>query len=286
MDGEMLMCDDNIPIDVSELGELLLAEEIIPAVYYLAVEPDGTAPLEEYYLLLDGAPLSKEALRYGVPLRNGQGLVVALSPEDAGSKVISYEIMKYDIAHDLPLPVGETIHECAIYGAILHPEYFGALPAPLLTPWGYTTRARTLANGIYWLETEQGEETLAVGFPLWNADLSKAALGYAHQCDYDLSHGIDQTLGYQFFPRKAICIAVFELLLARSEWLDEDKVVLPALMNAIWRDCPEYARYYNATANGALRKLFQSLGLLTKLPDSVGSIIATDPDVGTDFWRW
>ena len=90
MDGEMLMCDDNIPIDVSELGELLLAEEIIPAVYYLAVEPDGTAPLEEYYLLLDGAPLSKEALRYGVPLRNGQGLVVALSPEDAGSKVIQW----------------------------------------------------------------------------------------------------------------------------------------------------------------------------------------------------
>lgn len=281
-----ILSEEYLPVDVSELGELVFAEQICPGVYYFMVQLEERASVEEYYLLLDDAPLSKEALRYGVPLRNGQGLVVSMSQEDAGSKVIGYEIMKYDIAHDLLLPVGETIHECAVYGAILHPEYFGTLPAPLMTPWGYTTRTRTLANGIYWLETEQGEETLAVGFPLWNADLSKAALGYAHQCDYDLSHGIDQTLGYQFFPRKAICIAVFELLLARSERLDEDKVDLPALMNAIWRDCPEYARYYNATANDALRMLFQSMGRLTKLPDSVESIIATDPDAGTDFWRW
>lgn len=85
-------------------------------------------------------------------------------------------------------------------------------------------------------------------------------------------------------------IAVFELLQTRSEWLDDNKVDFSALMNAIWRNCPEYARYYNANEqrrkNDTVRILFKSLGLQTKLPGSVENIIALDPDAGTDFWRW
>ncbi len=284
------MDEESLPVDVSELGELVFAEQICPGVYYFVVQPNERVSAEEYYLLLDDAPLSKDAFRYGVPLQTGQGLVVSISRENAGGKVIDYEIKRYEIAHNILLAEGETLHECAIYGAELNPEYFGELPVPFLTPWGYTTRHRSLANGIYWLETDQGAETLAVSFPIWEADLSKTALRYARQCIFDKAQGIKKTLGYQFFPKNAICVAVFELLQTRSEWLNENKVNLPALMNAIWGNCPEYALRYNANeqrgVNDVMGILFQSLGLETELTGSAENMISMNPNAGADFWRW
>ena len=284
------MNEESLPVDVNELGELQASELMCPGVYYITVLPNSAVLPTEYYLVLDSAPISKEAREYGYPLQNGCGLVFSISQEDAGDKVIQYEVYRYRLSHNLPLPEGETLHTCAVYGAELHPSYFGMLPVPLLTPWGYTTRSRTLANGVYWLETDQCAETLAVSFPIWSGDLSETALHYAHQCEYDVEHNINQTLGYQFFPKKAICVAVFELLQTRSEWLMTQKIDLPALMKTIWKNCPEYALYYNASEqrgeNDALGMLCQVLGLETELTGSEEHMIVLNPDAGTDFWKW
>ena len=76
------------------------------------------------------------------------------------------------------------------------------LPVPALTPWGYTIRHRALDNGIYWIETDQCEEVLAVAHPAWAADLPKSVLRHGRQLTYDTEHGINHTLGYKFFSKK------------------------------------------------------------------------------------
>ena len=80
MDDEKLFDEVDLPIDVSELGELQRVELECPGVYYLAVNQEGDhCPFPmEYYLALDSAPISKEAKGYGTPLENGQGLVFSL----------------------------------------------------------------------------------------------------------------------------------------------------------------------------------------------------------------
>ena len=73
-------------------------------MYYLAVRPEGDHGLfpMEYYLVLDDAPISKEAKEYGTPLENEQGLVFSLEQDGSGAKIIEYEIYKYRFAHNLP----------------------------------------------------------------------------------------------------------------------------------------------------------------------------------------
>ena len=280
------------PVDVSELGELCSAELECPRVYHLAVKPETDhCPFPmEYYLVLDGAPISKEAKRYGTPLENSRGLVFSLEQEDSGAKIIEYEIFKYRVLNHLPLPGNETLHGCAVYAAELYPEYFGMLPVPALTPWGYTTRHRALASGIYWIETDQCLEVLAVSHPAWAADLSGSVLRHARQTDYDTEHGINRTLGYKFFSKEVSCVVIFELLQYHSEWLTDGRVHLPALMNAILEYWPEYAVTFNAHEQAGLNDgaglFLRYMGIEVELSGSVERMITLTPGVGTDYLRW
>ena len=292
MDNENMLGAAELPADVSELGELCSAELECPCVYYLAVRPETDHypyPME-YYLVLDGAPISKETKKYGTPLENGQGLVFSLEQEGSGAKIIEYEIFRYRVAHNLPLPEGETLHGCAVYAAELYPEYFGMLPVPALTPWGYTTRHRALASGIYWIETDQCVEVLAVSHPVWAADLSGSVLRHAHQTDYDMEHGINRTLGYKFFSKKVSCVVIFELLQYHSEWLTDGRVYLSALMNAILEYWPEYAVTFNAHEQAGLNDgaglFLRSMGIEVELSSSVERMITLTPGAGTDYLRW
>ena len=275
-----------------ELGEIFRWEKECPGVYYLSILPESEDTLfcAEYYLVLDNAPISKEARGYGIPLDNGQCLVFSLEQEGSGAKIIEYEIFRYRIAHNLPLPEGETLHGCAVYAAEQYPEYFGMLPVPALTPWGYTTRHRALASGIYWIETDQCVEVLAVGHPAWAADLSSNVLRHARQTSYDLERGIDRTLGYQFFSKKVSCVVIFELLQYHSEWLTGGRVDLPALMNAILKHWPEYAVTFNAHEQAGLNDgvgiFLRSMGVEVELSGSTERMITLTPGAGTDFLRW
>ena len=292
MDDERLLSEENLPVDISELGELCSVELECPGVYYLAVKTEtdhGLFPTE-YYLVLDGAPISKEAKRYGIPLENSQGLVFSLEQEDSGAKIIEYEIFKYRVLNHLPLPGNETLHGCAVYAAELYPEYFGMLPVPALTPWGYTTRHRALASGIYWIETDQCVEVLAVSHPTWAADLSGSVLRHARQTDYDIEHGINHTLGYKFFSKEVSCVVIFELLPYHSEWLTDGRADLPALMNAILEYWPEYAVTFNAHEQAGLNDevglFLRSIGIEVELSGSVERMITLTPGAGIDFLRW
>ena len=204
MDEGKLPNNENLPIDVSELGELQSAKQECPGVYYFVMKPEDQFGLfsKEYYLVLENAPISSEARRYGKPFQNDQCLLFALGEDNSGDKIVEYEIYRYRVANHLPLPEGESLHGCAVYGAEIYPEYFGMPPVPALTPWGYTTRHHVLDSGIYWIETDQCEEVLAVAHPAWAADLSKSVLRHGRQLAYDTEHDINHTLGYKFFSRK------------------------------------------------------------------------------------
>lgn len=275
-----------------ELGEISHWKEECPGVYYLSILPEseGTLFCAEYYLVLDSAPISKEAREYGLPLENGQGFVFSLEQEGSGAKIIEYEIYRYKVSHHFPLPEGESLHGCAVYAAEDYPEYFGMLPVPALTPWGYTTRHRALANGIYWIETDQCMEVLALSHPVWGADVSKSTLRRARQTDYDTEHDINHTLGYKFFSKKQSCVVIFELLQYHPEWLSDKRVDLPALMNAICTYYPEYAVSFNAHEQAGLNDgaglFLQSLGIEVELSSSVERMITMTEGAGTDFLRW
>ena len=99
MDDEGLLSGENLPVDVSGLGELFSAELECPGVYHLAVKSERNHNLfpTEYYLVLGKAPIPKEVRRYGTRLENGQGLIFSLEQEGSGAKIIEYEIFKYRV---------------------------------------------------------------------------------------------------------------------------------------------------------------------------------------------
>ena len=292
MDERKLPNMEDLPVDVNELGELTSAKQECPGVYYLAMkaeDPLGLLP-REYYLVLESAPISSEARSYGKPFQDGQGLLFALGEDNSGDKIIEFEIFRYRVSHHLPLPKGESLHGCAVYGAERYPEYFGMLPVPALTPWGYTVRHRVLDSGIYWIETDQCEEVLAVAHPAWAADLSKSVLRHGRQLTYDTEHGINHTLGYKFFSKKVSCVVIFELLQTRPKWRTSGNIHIPELMNAILTNYPEYAMSFNsheqAGLNDGVGLFLQSMGVDVDLKRSEENMIKLNPDVGVDFLHW
>ena len=114
------------------------------------------------------------------------GLRLFAYPDNSsGWRIVEYEVSKYDLTvKGIPVPE-YMFRDMSLHAMELHPEYFGTFPVPFHTPCGYTLRYRTLDNGIYWPETSEGTEWLAVCFPIWNAELSTAAImcGEVLECD-------------------------------------------------------------------------------------------------------
>ena len=144
-----------------------------------------------------------------------------MQDDASGWRIIDYELGKHRVKNHLPQE--QTLHDIALDAAEYHPEYFGAYPVPFHTPRGYTTRHWTLANGIYWLETDLCEEVLAVCYPLWTAELSAAVERLGEQTEHDKVQGIHKTLGYIFFPAQISCIPIYELMQTRMEGMERDR---------------------------------------------------------------
>lgn len=272
-----------------ELGEVTGWEELCPGVYSLTVQPDPDSayPCSEYYLVLPGAPISREARALGRALDGIPGLLYPIDPPDEGGwTAILYELCK---VQNIP---GQSSVDAAMEGMELCPAYFGPFPVPPCTPWGWTLRHRALDNGIYWIETSQCKTVLAVCHPIWESELSEYVIQAGKMLASESSGG-DKTLGYLFFDENASCAVVFELLKVRSEWLYTGLVRKPELMNAIWERQPGYAAAYNAQEqaglNDALGLLLQTLGAEdVELEGASEYMIALDPDAGTNFigfWR-
>ena len=280
------MSDELLDLLTGELGEIAHWEEECPGVYYLSILPTIEAG-GEYYAILEDAPMSQEIRAMGRGLDSAPVLVYQIGVEDVSWAAVDYEILRYKTMQGLSLPEGKSLRDAALYGAELCPNYFGAYPVPFLTPWGYTLRHRPLDNGIYWIETEQCVEVLAVCYPVWDGDLSKGIQEVGHRLDHEGERG------YLYFLKESACAAVWELLWIRPALVSTGLIRKPELMNAIWKYQPGYAMGYNAQEQAGLHDV---LGLLLyalgaedrELKGSPEGMISITPDVGTNFigfWR-
>lgn len=287
------MTDELLSLLNYELGQILDWEELCPGVYSLTVQPDSdsVSPCGEYYLVLPGAPISREALALGRALDGIPGLLYAIDPPDEGGwTAILYELCKNRSLHDSPPLEGWSLSDAAMEGMELCPAYFGSFPVPPYTPWGWTLRYKALDNGVYWLETSQCKTALAVCHSIWSTEFSDGVA----QAGKKLAHSKadDVELGYLFFDDRTSCVAIFELLEVRGRWLDAGLIRKPELMNAIWEYQPVYAASYNAQEQAgihdALGMLLQMVGADSKPQGSVENMICVTPGKGTDFigfWR-
>ena len=281
---------ENIPFDMEgHIGEVKAVEQLCPGVYYItALDSEIGLPREYYAVNKSEAPLSPQAKAYGQELEGDDRILMfPLDDERGGGKVIEYEVQKYLKSHDLSLPDGEDALSTASFGMEFYPEYFGDYPVPTITPRGVTMRHKRLACGVYALETERFERMIAVCYPVWSVDLSEYTVAQAEQLEYDKERGIDNTLGYLFFPESAGCLVLFEL----GKWYDEimatGMVDRAAMMNAIYVNHPEYAVTYNRREqeglNDSATHFWRWLGYDVEPEGKESNLIVLDPETGTAY---
>lgn len=282
------MDDELLSLLNHKLGQIQDWEELCPGVYYLGVmpHPDNKSPCSEYYLVLEGAPISREARAQGKSLNGIPGLLYPIDPpSEGGWTAVMYELCKSQVSHSLPPLEGWSLTDAAMEGMELCPSYFGTFPVPLRTPWGWTLRHRALDNGIYWIETSQSQTVLAVCHPIWSTELSDGVVRTGKTLAHDESG--DTEFSYLFFDYETSCTAIFELLKVRPEWLATGLIRKAELMNAIWKCAPMYAAGYNAEEQAGLHDglgiLLQMLGKDSELQGSPEYMISLGPNAGTDF---
>lgn len=267
------------PHDIeAELGEIQFFKEECPGVYILSCRREGGL-CHEFYIVEETAPMiSAGAKNLGRRLRTCPNwLIYALEDISGGQKIVEYEAGRFRSAHGLPLPEGVTLHSLAMDGMELNPEYFGTFPVPTMTPWGPTLRHRTIDNGVYWLETQRENRVLAL-YSILHDTLSDAA--------GKLAERLDREEDCWFFPERASCIPLFELMQIHRSW-ETSRIDRRALENAIWRCYPEYAAAYNAreaVGHHSLTGLvLRSLGEEAEISALEERMITLSPDAGTDF---
>ena len=252
------------------------------------MHPDRLLTDEFYVVDRSSTIISDAAKKYGDALPEiPQFLLFPYDKKDGGFPIIAYELARYRVTNGEKLEHMGNLHNMAFYGMEQYPHYFGYYPAPTMTPKGYMTRYQTIDNGIFLLETDQGNRLMAVCYPIWESDLSDALTAAGLQTEYDIAHNISETLGYLFFEEPYFCLVIFELVYVREEWVKSGMVDLAALMNAIWRDQPGYAAAHNLSEQSglhdALGVLLNILGTEVELSSSTDRMIAITPNAGCDY---
>lgn len=263
---------DALPFNLTaELGAVQHVEIISPGVYFL-IAGDNLEHTEVYVVMEDAPAISKEARSYGEEFSDNPGLrVYPLHQKGSGKHIIDFEVRRYQMKCHLPVDESEdTLLSLALHGMEEYPDYFGAFPVPFHTPRGCTVRHKALLNGVFWLETDRCEEMLAVCFPIWEGDITIPEQNLAERLAYDWLQGIDNTLGYLFFPKHSSCIPLYELCKLHPQIEKSGAVDMAALMNAILRSYPEYAAAHNEEEAIYAR----------------GRLIRETPDAGTEFFAF
>lgn len=275
--------DDYLPALEEEIGPAANIEEWCPGVFYIEIDQGGVF-MKEYFVVLDEAPMAVKVRNYGKKM---DGLrLFAQDDDSSGWRIVQYEVSKYSFTVKGKHLPEELFQDMSLHAMELHPEYFGTFPVPYHTPCGCTLRHRTLDNGVYWLETSQCKELLAVCFPVWNAELSPASASLAKLLTWDAAIGVEKAMGYIFFTRESSCVPIYELMMTRQKW-DGAVIDVPALMNALWKYAPKYAVHLNGgkaqVLDDELTRLLGKAGQ-EAIPQPDGKhMIGMFPDVGTDF---
>ncbi len=149
-----------------ELGKIQELQQLSEGVYYISLQQSAKPICSEYYAVLADSPvISPEAKAYGESLPDHPGLLMyLLEVPHTEYMIVRYEFYRHYVHNHIPLPDGETLRSAALAGMECHSEYFGSYPVPPITPYGLTVRHRSMANGIYWLETDQAVQMLAVTY--------------------------------------------------------------------------------------------------------------------------
>ena len=282
---------EGLPKELEDfLYEVKFFEVEEPGVYSIIarMHPDRLLTDEFYVVDRSSTIISDAAKKYGDALPEiPQFLLFPYDKKDGGFPIIAYELARYRVTNGEKLEHMGNLHNMAFYGMEQYPHYFGYYPAPTMTPKGYMTRYQTIDNGIFLLETDQGNRLMAVCYPIWESDLSDALTAAGLQTEYDIAHNISETLGYLFFEESYFCLVIFELVYLREEWVKSGMVDLAALMNAIWRDQPGYAAAHNLSEqrglHDALGVLLNILGTEVELSSSTDRMIAITPNAGCDY---
>lgn len=252
-----ILSPDSLPLDLGILGTVIEAELVMPDVYSAVLDnPETGVPMEAYIVLKDASKISVAAKGYGKAHPDYPELLV-YSEDTTGNTmyIIGYELFRYKRLNNLPLPEDENIRSIAAIGAEMYPDYFGSYPVPFLTPWGCTTRNKIIANGLFWIETEQCLRGLAVACPKYD-DLSDGARGLAEPFDDGSVLSNDQMPGYLFFRETDISVPLFELICLGPNEKLFSSINLAALMNAIYQFHPEYAVQHNVAEQAGLNDGF------------------------------
>ena len=287
----------SFPCDIyelqNEIGEIYMAEEECPGIYYVSSTDSETGvPREQYIIDRATTSISDTAKQYGRALECHPELLQIIFEEDGGGdKVISYEILVYKKQHDLPIPEDEDLFATAVYGMEEYPEYFGRYPAPDITPNGKTVRYQELMNGVLLLETETAERLIAVCYPIWAGDLSKYATSFGEQTDYDKARGIHRSFGYLFFRVDTGSIAIYELWKRHPQINASERIDIPKLMNALWEYHPQYVmRFNDRETRGENDELGMFLMLMgeenVELQSNPENLISMLLGAGTDYLKW
>ena len=274
-----------------DLGEIKSWEQFCGDIYLItALEPNMLLPDEYYVFPKDTAILSDTAKSYGAPLPNHPELLaVILGSTGSGSTAIHYEGLRYKIQHSIPLPEHDNdIQAVSVYGMEDTPEYFGCFPAPLDTPHGAALRYLQIINGVFAVETVQGDRMIAIAYPIWEGDLTDYTKQYGLKAFRDLTKGIYKTYGYLFFREDTGCLALFEL--SQSHDLPESIINRAALMNAVFQHYPEYMIHHNrnelAGYNDSTGMFYKMMGLDIELSGKEENLISLSSEAGTEYLNW
>ena len=276
-----------VPDELEEsLGEVRETEEQCPGIWYVCTQGDGREKGTEFYVVnRDTDIISTEAKAYGVEIPEcPQYLLYPMDQEQQVRRIIEYEVQMHRIQNHSPLADKNALLEAALYGAEDFPEYFEPYPAPPETPFGRTTRYKTLINGVFWLETDECQRALALAWPLWPDSFSRYTMRLAR---YESADKAENDVGYLFFPEQAIPLALFELRRTYSQMRSCDKINVEALMNVIYRDFPDYAVMFNSMEQaGGDSPLGRSFTDGESAKSSVGHMLRITLEAGTEFLRF
>lgn len=245
-DAVSLLNPENLPLELGAFGTVEKAEPLLSGIFEAVLRPwNSGGPCRAYIVLRGAATISDEAKRHGQTFPGCPDLLFYwVGGETNTHYIVLYEMYRYKILHE-PSSTAETdpvrlMWEAAAYGAELNPAYFGGYQAPFLTPWGLTLRNKVIANGVFWLETEQCIQSMAVALPLTDV-LSDEAMSLA--CTLD-GYGWHSP-ACLFFRRTDSCVVLFELLLFLPKGTLFATVNRAALENAILKHHPKYAERFN-----------------------------------------
>ena len=262
------------------IGELRETEEECPGVWYVSTYGGGEQDGREFYVVArDAEAIPDEAKTYWTDIPGSPGyLLYPMDAERQTRKIIQYEILRYRTREGASDEDREALRETALDGMEENPEYFGFFPCPPMTPYGHTARYKTLTNGVFWIQTDCLDNALAIAYPIWDDAFSEYVMRMA-QDDAD-------GFGYLFVPERAICLVIFELGQTYGAMRECQQADAAAMMNAIYRDFPEYAVQFNLKEQtGGGNPLGQALSGANRHA-SPDWMISLTPDAGTNFLRF